>query len=727
MVVRKTISAVLVKVALLILLSPSAVFAKTVYLQHELPQSDIAYAAKVLSDALSEQEYSVIFKPEKRDFTISFDVVANLAAEAFSIAPAKNRLVIQAGDKRGLIYGALAVNEQLRNGVALTSIQPQKEAAALPFRALKHNLPWDSYRSSSALDLHYDTVKDAEYWEAFLDMMAENRYNALTLWNLHPFPYMIKAKNFPEATRFSDEELAEWRKLYKAIFAMAKERGIDTYLVNWNVLVSKEFADAHDLEGTNYFPYYKGRADYKGEAQTSEIVKRYTKESVTQVLEEYPNLTGFGFSFGEQMGAMTPKERQDWMDDTIIAGMQAADRPTKMIFRAPFSSGLGQGGSTDKATEELTRDAIEKLGNQFDGPIWMEIKFNWSHAHSTPELVKVHGGELKDTYFKPTPENYKVAWMVRNEDFFALRWGHADFIRKHLALNSHQDYVGGYFVGSESYIPAKDYFTAIDKPVDWTYAFERQWLFYKLWGRLLYNPQTPDRVFEDEFVRRYGDTAKPLLDAYKFASETQLSFATATDFTWDFTIYGEGMMVMSDDGMEPMSVERLILQPTLKDSWLSVKDFVAQQQSGNTFDDDTVTPLVLADRMESDAQKALLAVKSIDTASDSSLMHEVADVKIWANLGLYYADKLRGAVALETFYTTGETANKQAAIDYLQQSLSFWDEVIAISRPIYKDMPLMHNNRPNNQRVENNLFHWALIREPIVEDIETARNAQFKQ
>jgi hypothetical protein len=56
-------------------------------------------------------------------------------------------------------------------------------------------------------------------------------------------------------------------------------------------------------------------------------------------------------------------------------------------------------------------------------------------------------------------------------------------------------------VGSETYIPAKDYFTKLEAPVDWQYAFQRQWLFYKLWGRLLYNPDTPDAVFRDAFVQ----------------------------------------------------------------------------------------------------------------------------------------------------------------------------------------------------------------------------------
>lgn len=711
---------------LALLMGVNSAVARTVFLQHQLPNSQVKYAAETLHAVLAEEDYTVGSSPGPNAFTVKLDLVPDLGPEAFAIRSDGNRLAIQGGDKPGLIYGALAVAEQLRQGKSIKALEPRRESPALRFRAIKHNLPWDSYRSSSALDLHYDTVRDVEYWEAFLDMMAENRFNALTLWNLHPFPYMIKPENFPEATRFSDAELAQWRELYRAIFAMAKERGIDTYLVNWNVLVSKAFAEAHELEGNNYYPYYKGKADHRGEAQASEIAKRYTRESVTQVLEEYPNLSGFGFSFGEQMGGMTPRERQEWMDETIIAGMREANRPVKMIFRAPFSAGLGQGGSTDKATEELTREAIEQLGDDFEGPIWMEIKFNWSHAHSTPDLIKVHGGELKDTYFNPTPENYKVAWMVRNEDFFALRWGQPAFIREHLARNAHRDYVGGYFIGSESYIPAVDYFTAIESPVDWTYAFQRQWLFYKLWGRLLYNPETPDSLFEEEFVRRYGESARPLLEAYSLASETQLNFATSVDFSWDFTLYGEGTMVLSRDGLQPMSVDRLIIQPTLRDDWLSVEDFVEKRSAGETLARDTVTPLNLADRMEGDSTKALRLVGGLDTADSPSLMYEVADVKIWANLGLYYAEKLRGAVALQTYRTTGHTPEKQAAVEHLEKSLAFWDQVITVARPIYKDMPLAHYNRPNNQRVDDNLFHWARVRPEIARDIEVARQSAFE-
>ena len=683
------------------------------------------YAESVVKSALEETGYTVLTSDGLSAFAITLDESERLEKEAFSITVADKAIALSGGGRRGLIYAAFEFRDQLRATPKLDDLTDVSKTPALGFRAIKHNLPWESYRSSSALDQHFETVRSLGYWRAFLDMMTENRFNALTLWNLHPFPYMIRSNNFPEASSFTESELEDWRHFYTSLFRMAKERGIETYLVNWNVLVSKAFADAHELEGTNYYPYYKGRKDQVGEAQTSELVKKYTRESVTQVLEEYPDLTGFGFSFGEQMGGMTPQERQSWIDDTIIAGMRAVSRPVKMIFRAPFSSDLGQGGSTSKATETLTREAIERLGDAFEGPIWMEIKFNWSHGHSTTDLIKVHGGELKDTYFDPVPENYRVAWMVRNEDFFALRWGSAPFIREHVQKNGVQPYVGGYFLGSENYIPAKDYFTAREGEVEWSYAFQRQWLFYRLWGQLLYDPRTPDSHFEHDFVYRYGDAAKSLLRAYEYASDIQLKFATSIDFSWDATLYSEGMMVIGRQGMEPMSVRRLIAQPTLRSDWLSVGDYVQRELAGEVINESLMTPPILARQMRSDAQSALRIVKPIP-ADSLSLEYEIGDIKIWAYLGLYYAEKLEGAMALERYELAGDASDKDAAVAHLTRSLEYWDDLIEISEPLYKPMPLTHNNPPNNVRNDDNLFHWAKLRPAIARDLEVAIAAEYE-
>ncbi len=376
--------------------------------------------------------------------------------------------------------------------------------------------------------------------------------------------------------------------------------------------------------------------------------------------------------------------------------------------------------------EEVTRAAMEKLGDRFEGPIWVEMKFNWSHAHSTPQLVKVHGGKLGDTYFVPRPTNYKVTWMARNEDFFALRWGVPDFIRQHIALNGVQDYVGGYFVGSETYIPALDYFTAVKEPVDWKWAFQRQWLFYKLWGRLLYDRETPDAVFQSEFNRRYGPKADNLLNAYSLASSTQLRLASLYDSKWDFTLYSEGLLALQGDYTKYISVDQLIAQPTMDPAYVSVSEYVETLARGGSFAAGRITPPVLADMLERDNREALRLVKDIDTTGNASLMYEVADVKTWANLGLHLAEKLKGAMALHTYRLSGGAENKQQAIDHLQKALGYWDEVIRITRPIYRDMRLTHYNHNFFVANDDNLFHWALIRDEVAKDVEIARSSQVR-
>ena len=571
-------------------------------------------------------------------------------------------------------------------------------------------------------DQHYETAREIEYWEAFLDMMAENRFNVLSLWNLHPFTYMIRPANFPEASPWTEAEQEEWRELYTGIFRMARERGIDTYIVPWSIFVSEEFAQAHNVGLDNFYPHYYVEGD------TSEVIKRYTRESVTQVLNEYPDLTGFAISHGEGMAGMTPRQRQNWMDETIIEGMRLADRPVKFIHRVPFSAGLGSEGSTSEHTEQITREAMEKL-DFFEGPIWVEMKFNWSHALSTPHLIKVHGGELGPTYFDPEPENYKVTWMARNEDIFALRWGVPNFIRSHIAIND-ASYVGGYFVGSDTYIPAKDYFTAIDDPVDWDYAFQRQWLFYQLWGRLLYDPETPDDVFREAFTRRYGPQSADLLEAYSLASATALRLASAWDFRWDFTLYSEGFMSLNEieddyerSQMEYISVDRLIARATTDPNYVSVEDYVAGRAAGVSFREDQVTPPVLIRMLEEDNRRALALVENIETRGNASLLYEVSDVKTWANIGLHYAEKLRGAVALQEYRTGGGEDRKADAVRHLENALGYWDEVIAITRPLYRDMHLTHYMGGSFTRDDERLFHWEHLRPEVAMDVEIARSA----
>jgi hypothetical protein len=310
---------------------------------------------------------------------------------------------------------------------------------------------------------------------------------------------------------------------------------------------------------------------------------------------------------------------------------------------------------------------------------------------------------------------------------FCLRWGVPDFVRKHINSNAH-DYVGGYLIGSETYIPAKDYFTKPGTKVNWKYAFERQWLFYKTWGRLLYNPSTPDELFKAEFIHRYGKDAGALFEASTLAGTTPLRLASSFDFTWDFSLYSEGFLALNRDikRVEYISVDWQIRQPPIDPNYVSVLDYVNGVSSGQTFDKGRITPPVLISMLEADCNKALAILKNFRLPINASLHQEVADIKVWANLGLYFAEKLKGAVALQTYRVKGGEGNKQLAIKHLENALHYWDIVVGITRPLYNDMPLVHFSEQDGKHWKENdhlRFHWELLRPAVEKDIEIAKNA----
>ena len=675
------------------------------------------YAIKRLTEVLQKDKSASIY-------AIQLVTDKTYAFESFAINKRNNKITVTGGSERALIYGCLSIAEDLRNGIALKNIKQKKEKAFLAFRAIKYDLPWDTYRHSYALELHDSTCRDTAYWKAFLDMMAENRFNALTLWNLHPYTFLIKPKNFPEASPWNDEEMKSWQNLFHSIMRMADERAIETYIIPFNIFVTPEFAKAHNVAMDNL------QHDYFVKGDTSAMIKQYTRECVTQMLEEYPELTGMGLTLGEGMAGMTPQQRENWMNETIIAGMQQANRKSKLIHRIPFSSTTGSLGVTSIETEKLTRNSIEQEAATgfIEKPILADLKFNWSHTHSTTKLIKVHGGKLYDTYFKPEPKDYKIIWTARNEDFFCLRWGVPSFVRQHILSNS-KSWCGGYMLGSETYIPAKDYFTKDSVGLSWRYAFERQWLFYKLWGRLLYDPLQDNDIFNAEFIRRYGMAGKQLLDASSLSGSTALRIASDFDCGWDFTLYTEGMMALdtATKNVSYISVDWLIHQPPLDTDYISIADYVQRTSKGYIFNKQKITPPQLASILEKDCIKALSIVRNINTKNNKALMYEVADIKTWSYLGLHFAEKIRGGIALQTYRANNNEKYKQNAVIHLQNALANWDSVISITRPLYNNMPLVHLSQQGGKETKENYyktFHWEMLRRDVVKDLEAVKNAK---
>ena len=693
-----------------------------VYSEKESPQQSFGMGKliKVINVA-QEQSHDraniVVIASAK--LSAQFNLTSEYSAvksEGFSIKRlSPERTVVIARDQTGAMYGILDIAEQIQLGRTVRTLEEKTVNPGVGFRGIKFNLPWNSYRRDESLQLHEKTVRDLNYWRSFLDMMAENRFNALTLWNLHPFTYMIRAKNFPEACPYSDDQLRDWQHFWHSLFLMASERGIKTYVFNWNIMVSHSFAKKYGL-ASYCLEDYPGK-DYIGPGDYSPIIQKYMRESLVQLIEEYPELTGIGASQNERMEGVPEQVWQDWIVDTYFNAMDSASRKIEFVIRA----------HTHPAPE-LTRKAVEDNAYRL-GTVYVDVKFNWSHAHATPDLMYIHGGSTSKSLWDPAPKNYKMIYTMRNEDFFVLRWGEPDFVRELLKRNA-QDYVGGFLIGSEAYIPGKEYITKPGKHLTWKYAFEKQWLFYQVWGRLMYDLRTKDEVFANAFNQKYGIAyGNKLIDAHKAADKMPLKLASFYSASWDFTLYSEGFLANAPsslkclyDSVSPfISVNEIIETTTLDTNLVSIRDFV----DGNLKDPHKIGPLQLASELRQNGKRALELVQDIET-TNATLTHEIDDIKTWANLSLYFGDKLRGGTALQQFRMTGDSEKQKESIQNLKSALQYWETVVAITSKYIDEIPLMHLN-PKYVNSGNSKplakFSWANLTGEVRNDIDIARTS----
>jgi hypothetical protein len=622
--------------------------------------------------------------------------------EGFALLREGGTLVIAGGDSRGAMYGVLEVAEQLRIGTALSNIVARTVSPRMEFRAIKFNLPFAAYRDGFYLDQHEATCKDLKFWEAFLDMMAENRFNVLSLWSLHLFHYMVVPKSFPEAQTFSAAEMAEYHKLWTELFRMAKERGIETYLVNWNTFVSPAFAKAH-----NVATYSINWKDF-GAGAKDKIVEDYMRENVTQVIDEYPDLTGLGITLGERMGEQTPDERRDWLAQTFYAGIAAAKRPVKFLYRAPLSAGTGSGGSTSLTNDQKTRAQIESHTNNIAGPVYVEFKHNWSHGHSSPDLFIVHGGKLSDVYWNPAPTAHKVVWTMRNEDFIVLRWGQPDFVREFEKINR-AGYIGGAIIGSETYIPALDYITSTN--LHKRYAFDRQWLFYSVWGHLLYDSALPDDRFAGILSQRFGQgLGDDLLKAWKLASQMPLRFASFHEGTWDGALYSEGFCSWGGP-RKLIDINSFITGGVLdKKRYINIADYI---KGGGKTGPNITAPPKLAEQLDTDSAEALKLVSGIRNRGKLSpeLDCELTDIEAWCAYGNYFAEKIRAGVALATARAKMNPDEQQKAVASLEKALEHWKRLSQLGSK-FNQLPIA---------AVPATFCWEELTPAVQKDIELAK------
>jgi hypothetical protein len=616
---------------------------------------------------------------------VTISVAKDLKPDAFRIRAANGGYEVAGGDARGAMYGALDFAEQMELS---GRVGEKEERPTLSVRALKFNVPLPGTGYLSEEDLaNNQWFWSIDYWRKFLDMAARNRYNAITFWSAHPYGRMVRVPKYPEATEVPAAELDRNIAFFRQLFQMAADRGLDTYLVTWNIHVSRTFAQQHNIPAAAF---------------DSPLVRDYQREAIKALFATYPMLTGLGTTAGERMEPLTARQKMDWIADTYLAALKQMARPVPFILRY-----------WQAEPEPL---AAMLAAAKYPGPVYLDIKFNGEHMYSSAEPHV-----LDPKWVALAHGRYRLLWHLRNDDLFILRWGDPDFVRETVRNMAGAD-TAGFVEGSEIDVPGPDriHTEAAKAHLDWQYKFEKHWFRYMLWGRVGYNAAEPDATWLGHFRRRFGAAGD---DVYEAVHQSSKIAPLITSYHWNYMNgdwYPEGSIGSWNTSYEQPRVNyrraamyhdirTYIFNNTIGGEMANIPEFVAGSKK--------VGPLEVADRLERYGARTLeLTARArghVERGAKEFACTE-ADLTAYGNLGIYYAEKLRGAAHLARWtFGAGEAEQKQA-ISHLELALKAWRGVVAATENHYA---------PNEVWLFGQ-FDWKRYLPDVEADIRIARETK---
>jgi hypothetical protein len=620
-------------------------------------------------------------------------------------------------DAAGAMYGGLELAEQIRTR-GIERVVDTDRNPYMPLRGTKFNLPLDlrtpSYSDmSDSAQENIATVWDFDFWREYLDQLARDRYNMVTLWNLHPFPSMVKVPGYPDvaledvwrsrvkfdedySTRATglvtpamlankevlktltiEQKIDFWRR----VMAYAHDRNIAIHLVTWNVYT-------YGVDGKY------GITDAIDNPKTRD----YFRASVREMFRTYPLLAGIGLTVGENMGEASFQAKEDWALATYGQGVLDAARaePSRQFRLIHRQHEAGAADIAATFAPVIAQPNVEFV-----------FSFKYAQAHVLSSTTQTfHQGYLESL------GPLKTLWTLRNDDALMFRWAAPDFVREFLR-NIPYEKSQGYYYGSDMWVWGRE-FLELAPASPRQLEIDKHWLHFLLWGRLGYDPSLDNERIAALVAQRFPGVDGPkLLAAWQDAS---MIYPLVTGFHWgalDFQWYIEGSrgrLAPAKTASGFHSVETFINQPVHPGTDnITIPDFIAGVTQGTT-------PPQVAVKIDARAAAALATVDTFVALpiarKNAEFAATLADIRAMALLGRYYAAKIRGATALAMYRSTRLPEHQDDAVRQLTQAAAFWHDYTQRTGARYRN-PLWTN------RV--GIVDWHELEAEVANDIAIAR------
>ena len=595
--------------------------------------------------------------------------------EGFAVKSGKGVMLIGGADASGTLYGCIEVaNRVRRSGKLPHSInvvdQPEMVLRGACIGVQKpYYLPNRTVYEYPYTPETFPWFYDKQLWIKYLDMLVDNRMNSLYLWNGHPFASLVKLKDYPYALEVDEETFKRNEEMFGFLTAEANKRGIFVIQMFYNIIVSKPFAERHNIKTQDR------------ERPIVPVIADYMRKSIAAFIEKYPNV-GLLVTLGE---AMRREDDIEWFTKTIIPAVK---------------DGLAALGRTDEPP-------ILLRSHDTDAPSVMAVALP---MYKNLYTMSKYNGESLTTYqprgpWAKTHKELSELGSVHIDNVHILanlepfRYGSPEFIRKTvIAMHEVHGANGLHLYPQASYW---DWPYTADNATPRLLGIERDWIWYAAWARYAWNSKLDQRSESKFWTKELGDVygcgkyGLKIKEAYDESGEIAPKLLRRFGITegnrqtlllgmfmaqlvnpYKFRIYPGFYESCGPEG------EKLI-------EWAE-REWKKEPHVGET-------PMQIIDEVVAHGKRATDAIdkaaKHITKNEEefSRLRNDMYCYRAFAN---FFAQKVKAAALVLRYQYSNNVADLNAALPYLEKSLEHWRSLVELTNETY----LYANSMQTKQR-----------------------------
>jgi len=332
----------------------------------------------------------------------------------------------------------------------------------------------------------------------------------------------------------------------------------------------------------------------------------------------------------------------------------------------------------------------------------MGLPFHPTHIHPGNQHDRRHGYADLLRY----PQRYEMHWRLwTGGTTRVLLWGDPEYVRR-FAESTHLYYGEGFEVTEPMATKMQDHPHEM-KPFEllkpqhqyYDWEFERYWHFFQVFGRVGYNPRTPDEVWRREFQKRFGKKAGVCVERALHCASKILPRIVA--YTYPYNMFPTTRGWVGKQRMKDLPEYAKAL-PSDTQQFLSIDNAAKYRLEGT--DSAQFSPEE-SSRWFARVSKDVLSLveqaeQQIGEHRNKEFDSTIVDLKTLVYLALYHSHRAKAGLSYALFKHSGDVNALDDAIELESEAIGAWGKLVESAGDIY------HENLMMGRASANLTGHW---------------------